>query len=344
MLGITRDLASGSTDSPIMQITQDNTGDDQVCLTLKQDATTGSTKILSLLGASAAEKFSVDIEGDAILASTLTVNGSTNGAIAVSPIASGTGTTTIQNQVGTPTITLPAATCTLPGLGLANTFSAKNTFSGEVKADQVTEDKLFWQDEFMEAAAVLASTVYSKAHWTGAGTSGTQTIAAAPGGVMNLETTNTGSRTATLTFTTANFDAADIPCFETRLKTSNITNSKIEFGMYVDANDEILFRFDTAVNAGNIYLVTESNNAGEIVTDTTVDLVAGAYATFRIEWLTTTTFKVYINGTEVLASHSSNVIRSLATFKPYFYVDNKDQAEAKILSVDYVKMWQNRDT
>ena len=59
----------------------------------------------------------------------LTVNGSTNGSIVITPIASGTGATTIQNSAGTPTITLPATTCTLAGLGLANAWTAANTFT-----------------------------------------------------------------------------------------------------------------------------------------------------------------------------------------------------------------------
>lgn len=60
-----------------------------------------------------------------------TWNGSTSGAIKIAPIATGTATTTIQNQnVSAATITLPSATCTLPGLGLANTFSGVNSFTG----------------------------------------------------------------------------------------------------------------------------------------------------------------------------------------------------------------------
>jgi len=53
----------------------------------------------------------------------------TSGGITLTPITAGTGATTIVNQAGTPTITLPATTCTLPGLGLANAFTAANTFT-----------------------------------------------------------------------------------------------------------------------------------------------------------------------------------------------------------------------
>jgi len=60
---------------------------------------------------------------------TITATGSGTGSIVISPIASGTGATTIQNQAGTPTITLPATTCTLPGLGLSNAFTAAQTIT-----------------------------------------------------------------------------------------------------------------------------------------------------------------------------------------------------------------------
>lgn len=61
-----------------------------------------------------------------------TAYGGTSGGIAVTPIATGTALTTIQNQnVAAAVITLPSATCTLPGLGLANAFTAANTFTTE---------------------------------------------------------------------------------------------------------------------------------------------------------------------------------------------------------------------
>ncbi len=56
--------------------------------------------------------------------------GAINGGITIAPIATGTATATIQNQnVAASIITLPSATCTLPGLGLANTWAAAQTFS-----------------------------------------------------------------------------------------------------------------------------------------------------------------------------------------------------------------------
>lgn len=200
-----------------------------------------------------------------------------------------------------------------------------------------------WQfcDDFDEGAAVLASCLHSKAFWTGGGTSGTQAIVAGVNGIMQLDTTATGSRSSTLTFTNANFNTNYAPGLEFRLKQDNITNTKIDFGWYVDGNDKLLFRFDTDVDAANIYLVSENNNGGEVTTDTTVDLVAGTYITCKIQINADETFAAYINGVRVAAAHAGT-IRQLATFKPYFYTDNKAAAESKKLDIDYVKIWQNR--
>jgi len=57
----------------------------------------------------------------------VSAGGSTSGAIKLAPIAVGTGTTSIINQAGTINVTLPSATATLPGLGLANAFTAAQT-------------------------------------------------------------------------------------------------------------------------------------------------------------------------------------------------------------------------
>ena len=62
-------------------------------------------------------------------------NGTTSGGIKIAPIATGTAVATIQNQnVSASTITLPSATCTLPGLGLANVWTGTADFRGNVMA------------------------------------------------------------------------------------------------------------------------------------------------------------------------------------------------------------------
>ena len=66
--------------------------------------------------------------------------GSSSGGIKIAPIASGSAVATIQNQaVSASTITLPSATCTLPGLGLTNTFSAAQAVTSDDTTDGVVD-------------------------------------------------------------------------------------------------------------------------------------------------------------------------------------------------------------
>ncbi len=75
----------------------------------------------------------------AVMSSTQTgyleADGTTSGGIKIAPIAVGTAVTTIQNQAGAAcTITLPIATCTLPGLGIANVWTGTADFQGNITA------------------------------------------------------------------------------------------------------------------------------------------------------------------------------------------------------------------
>lgn len=225
------------------------------------------------------------------------------------------------------------------------TFNDGVTFSDDVTADIVTasvfdQTRVGYKHDFDEIAAALASTsmVY---YYTGGGTSGTQAIAAVEGGVIQLSTTSTGSRSSTLIYAGSIVADNDKEWeYKCRFKLNDITNTKMDIGMYVDGNDEIILRFDTAVNAANLYLVTENNNGGEVVEDTTVDLVADTWYTLAIEVSADDSFVVYIDDTQVLKTHTGT-IRDVA-FKPYAYVDNKTAAEEKILSIDYISFNQNR--
>lgn len=83
----------------------------------------------------------VTINGDTTLAlgKVLTVQGATSGGIKLAPIAVGTNLTTLINQAGTINVTLPSATCTLPGLGLANAFSAAQSVAKDDETDGVVD-------------------------------------------------------------------------------------------------------------------------------------------------------------------------------------------------------------
>jgi hypothetical protein len=222
------------------------------------------------------------------------------------------------------------------------TMTGPISTTSTVTAAALNDTRLYWVDDFMEAANLLASTKYSVAYWTGAGTSGTQTIVAGLCGEMQLATTGTANRTSTLTFTTANFDTDYASVMETRVKTSNITNSKINFGWYDSSGaDYLMFESDTTDDANHIAVITNKASAGEVRTDTEVHLVAATYRKFRLEIDADEGYRAYIDGALVKRG-AATALTHLATLKPYFYVDNKAATEAKILSIDYVKVWQNR--
>lgn len=231
---------------------------------------------------------------------------------------------------------------TIDGTSAASAFSgATGTYTTKVTTPILSQTKMYHESEFMETAAALASTVLSKLYWTGGGTNGTQAVIAGANGILQMDTTATGSSTSALIFTTANFATNNAPVFEAYIKTDLLTNRKVNVGWYVDTNDYIMFEFNTATDAANIYLSTKNNGGAEVSEDTTVDLVADTYIKLRIEINANESFAAYINDVRVNATHAGT-IRELATFKPYFYIDNKDQAQSNTMNIDYIKLWQNR--
>lgn len=245
-------------------------------------------------------------------------------------------TTTIGNVTGTTTVAVNTGTGGMTITSPNVTASSRLTVGGIF-----TKTKMMYEEDFNEVAAALASTVLPNAHWTGAGTNGTQAIIAGANGILQMDTTAGANSTSTMTFTNANFNTNNAPIFEAYIKTDLLTNRKVNVGMYASANDYIQFEFNTATDAANIYLSTKNNGAAEVSEDTTVDLVANTYIKLRIDINADETFAAYINDTRVNASHAGT-LRALTTFKPYFYVDNKDQAQSNKLDIDYVRIWQNR--
>lgn len=210
----------------------------------------------------------------------------------------------------------------------------------EITAKRVEIQQMEWLDDFIEAPATLASTVYSKAYWTGGGTYGTQEIITGINGIMRLSTTNTGNRSSSLTFANDAFHNDGNWVFEAAIKTNALTSRKINVGMYKDSNDYIMFEFDTADDAAKIYLVTKNNGSSEVSEDTGKTLIANCYYVFRIEAHADNTFELYINGDQVLETHTGTIAD--VAFKPYFYIDNKTANQENLLDIDYVKIWQDR--
>lgn len=201
--------------------------------------------------------------------------------------------------------------------------------------------------EFDEYPAAYASTVFLKNYYAatiGAGgainiDNGASFINARTGIVYLTSATNPVSIMYQGSFFTDN----DLNwTFETRVFSYNeILARNIAVGMYDTASDYILFQFDTSVDADNIYLTTNNAGAGAVTTDTTVDLTADTWFKFKISAYADDSFKVYINDTEVLASHGAHTIRNV-NFKPYFVFQDTSGSPSKYLLIDYIAFKQTR--
>ncbi len=212
-------------------------------------------------------------------------------------------------------------------------------------------------EDFLEAPAALASTVIAKAHWTGAGTNGTQTVTANPNGTMVLATTATSSSTSTLTFTQQLFSMVKNPSFEALLQVNNVTaNLTARMGLYASASNWAYVKYDTALSTTGLYLSTNNNGAGEVATLLTgypgaPSVAVNTYFKIRIEILpqasgaTTAGMNVWINDIQVPPAllPATQLIQSpLTTLAPYFYLDNKAAAQANTMTIDYAQFSQNR--
>lgn len=221
--------------------------------------------------------------------------------------------------------------------------------------DEIEVERCQFVDDFLEPANSLSSTVISKAYWTLGGSSGTAAIVAAVNGIMQLDTTATGSRTASLTYGAADFDVASNPTFEARVSLSNLTNCVYEWGMYATANDYALFRFKSATSATQLLFATKNNGGTEVVQTLYFAPTAAKYFKTRIEILSDASYKLVIGESDIKSrspllnienydiGRYTGTIRSLTTFVPYFYVSNVAAAESKKLNIDYCKVSQDRD-
>lgn len=181
-------------------------------------------------------------------------------------------------------------------------------------------------------------------YWGSSGTSGTVKLIAAVNGTVVLNTGHGAQNdTAILTWREANFGIGYKPVFETRVAVNTITDCLYEVGFYVDGNDCAMFRFNPAVSATKWLTVYENNNGGEVVYTTTSTLAVNTWVDLKIAVSTTTGALAYsVNGV-VVKTYPANAIRNVG-FVPRFYAKITDagHAAAHILTVDYVRLTQDR--
>lgn len=219
-----------------------------------------------------------------------------------------------------------------------STISAASGVRFEVSG--LRDRQMYWCDEFMEYPAVLASTVVTKAYWSGAGTNGTQTVTAGANGLMVLATSGTASSSSSLSFRAANFPLANAPVLETMFKVNGVTTTEVKVGWYQDADDYCYVEFDTTDSATKIYVRHCKNGGSEVSVDSGVTMSAGTYYTVRFELLADGGYKAYINGVLVRQAAAGSLTSN--SLVPYFSINNKTTAVDRQLTIDYVKLWQNR--
>lgn len=179
-------------------------------------------------------------------------------------------------------------------------------------------------------------------YWGTTLVNGSVKLIAGVNGTVVLDTAHGAQNdAATLAWREANFDISNNCSFEAYVKLNSLTNCIFEAGWYVDANDEALFRFNPATSSTKWLVVYENNNGGEQSTTTTV-AASTSYTRLRIDLFSTGAAKFYINGV-LVKTLAASAIKDVA-FKPRFYAKVTDAAHvaAKTMTVDYVKIVQDR--
>jgi len=143
------------------------------------------------------------------------------------------------------------------------------------------------------------------------------------------------------------FSIAQGAIFETRLSLTTLptVDSVASFGLWGAWGDGgSAYRVGFEVPAGGIVTCESDDNATDTSAATTTTLVAGTYYVFRIDCTNQADIKFFINGTQVATSTTFNNAASAANSKcqPHLGLYKASGVGVGVLSVDYVKVWQDR--
>lgn len=151
---------------------------------------------------------------------------------------------------------------------------------------------------------------------------------------MELDTGATGSQSSTLALSNATMiKTAKVPELYMRAKTDALTNRKITFGLYKDANNYVMFEFDTdnGTTPENYKIVSNNAGAGEVETDTGIAAVGAVYSEFVLEVAADGSIVASIDGVDC-ASHAGTLADDV--FAIYASIDNKAVAQSNKLDID----------
>lgn len=195
------------------------------------------------------------------------------------------------------------------------------------------QHRLLWWDDF------LGDQVQDEWHSTGSGGGSTVVVDAQTGGIIRITCGATnGFNWRVLWNDIRSLLVTKKVSMEIRAKLTQINAVQINLQLLFDANNRILFYYDSATNA-NWQIVTRdggistSSNSG-IATDTD-------YHIFRIECFPTGQVHFYIDGVETTNSPSTTNIPDDATdyLQPYLQIITLEDV-AKSMDIDYVVVRQ----
>jgi hypothetical protein len=135
--------------------------------------------------------------------------------------------------------------------------------------------------------------------------------------------------------------------FETRLALTTLPTlaAVASFGLWgAWADGGSAYRVGFEVPAGGLVACESDDNATDTSASSGITLVAGAYHIFRIDCTTQSNIKFYIDGNRVAGTTTFANAASAANAKaqPHVGLYKASGAGLGVISVDYVKVWQNR--
>jgi hypothetical protein len=143
------------------------------------------------------------------------------------------------------------------------------------------------------------------------------------------------------------FSIAQGAIFETRLAFTTLPTlgSKASFGLWSNwADGGATYRVGFEVPAGGVVTCESDDNATDTAAASTVTLVASTYNIFRIDCTNQANIKFFIDGVQVCSSTTFANAANAANSKcqPHLGLYKASSAGLGVMSVDYVKIWQNR--
>lgn len=214
-----------------------------------------------------------------------------------------------------------------------------------------------WCEDFdQETAAVQLESGINANFWTTAGTNyaaANVTYEAGAGGTLSADSAGADDDSVTiLGLPNIRIDAN--PIVEARFKIDAVANAFIGIGLaegsFADKaapdDDICLIGIDSdnghGYGAARLLLMTNDNNGGLITNDCGVSMADDTFVTVRFDLVDTEKPRVWINDAEVDATDITGTVQAGTSVAPYIMVQQLAGAITRTLTIDYIKVWQER--